>query len=85
MKLGFPVMGTSYTVNSYRVGDMEMLKRHLPCLCNMDLQSQGCQIHHLPLMLKTILFLFFFLFCHMKESQIPIKQTYQNNTEQNNR
>lgn len=47
MKLEFPVMGTSYTVNSYRVGDAERLG-----LCDMDLQSKCCQAHHFFLYIK---------------------------------
>lgn len=54
MKLAFPVMGTSYTVNSYRVGDTERLG-----LCDMDLQSKCCQAHHFFFTLKAILFLIY--------------------------
>lgn len=56
MTLGFPVMGTSYRVNSYRVGDMEMLRWHLSCLCDMDVQFRGSQTHHFFFILKAILF-----------------------------
>lgn len=60
MKLEFPVMGTSYTVNSYRVGDTERLG-----LC--DMQSKCCQAHHF---FKAILFLIY----HMNGRKLETHQ-----------